>query len=331
MDLSTGPDIHATREWIIRNAPVPIGTVPLYQAVEKVGSPMDLTWEIYRDVLIEQARQGVDYVTIHAGVLHRLVPLANRRLCGIVSRGGSLMAEWCHRHNQENFLYTHWDEICEILAAYDMAVSIGDGLRAGCIADANDEAQMAELAIQGELTERAWKYDVQVMNEGPGHVPLHKIKENVERQLEWCHEAPFYTLGPLTTDIAAGYDHINSAIGGALIGWYGVAMLCYVTPKEHLGLPDKDDVREGVIAHKIAAHAADLAKGHPAAQVWDAAMSLARFQFRWEDQFRLTLNPARARQFHDQTLPQSPDKKSHYCSMCGPKFCAMETSRRMRE
>ncbi len=331
MDLSTGSHIHETREWILRNAPVPIGTVPIYQALEKVDSVEDLSWEVYRDTLIEQAEQGVDYFTIHAGVLLRFMPITARRLAGIVSRGGSIMAKWCLAHHEENFLYAHWDEICEILAAYDIAVSIGDGLRAGCIADANDEAQLAELKVQGELTHRAWEYDVQVMNEGPGHVPLHMIKENIDKQLEWCGEAPFYTLGPLTTDVAAGYDHINSAIGGALIAWYGVAMLCYVTPKEHLGLPDRNDVREGVVAHKIAAHAADLAKGHPGAQVRDNAMSLARFEFRWEDQFRLALDPDRAMAFHDQTLPAPGEKLEHFCSMCGPKFCAMRITHEVRD
>jgi len=332
MDLSTGPDIHETRERIIRNSPVPIGTVPIYQALEKVGGrPEDLTWDAYRDTLIEQAEQGVDYFTIHAGVLWRFIPLTERRLTGIVSRGGSIMARWCLAHRQENFLYTHWDDICDIMGAYDVAFSIGDGLRAGCIADANDEAQFAELKVQGELTRRAWEHEVQVMNEGPGHVPMHLIKENVEKQLEWCGEAPFYTLGPLTTDIAAGYDHINSAIGGALIAWYGVAMLCYVTPKEHLGLPNRDDVREGVVAHKIAAHAADLAKGHPGAQVRDNAMSLARFEFRWEDQFRLAIDPEKAQAYHDTTLPAPGEKSAHFCSMCGPKFCAMEISHQARE
>jgi len=331
MDLSTGADIHETREAILRNAPVPIGTVPIYQAIEKAGSVEALTWEIYRDTLIEQAEQGVDYFTIHAAALWRFVPLTARRMTGIVSRGGSILAKWCLAHHAENFLYAHWDEICAILAAYDIAVSIGDGLRAGCIADANDEAQLAELKVQGELTERAWEYGVQVMNEGPGHVPLQRIKENVEKQLEWCREAPFYTLGPLATDIAAGYDHINSAIGGALIAWYGVAMLCYVTPREHLGLPDKNDVREGVIAHKIAAHAADLAKGHPGAQVRDNAMSLARFEFRWADQFKLALDPERAVAFHDETLPKKGEKNAHFCSMCGPKFCAMEITHDVQE
>lgn len=329
MDLSTGANIHATRERILRNSPVPVGTVPIYQALEKACGIEGLTWPLYRDTLIEQARQGVDYVTIHAGVLRDFLPMAMDRLCGIVSRGGALMAQWTVVHNAENFLYTHWDEICEILATYDMAVSIGDGLRAGCIADANDEAQFAELKVQGDLTARAWDFDVQVMNEGPGHVPLHKIQENVEKQRLWCHDAPFYTLGPLTTDVAAGYDHINSAIGGALIAWHGVAMLCYVTPKEHLGLPNRDDVREGVVAHKIAAHAADLAKGHPAARLWDDAMSLARAQFRWEDQFNLSVDPERARTYHDETVPDAPGKEAHYCSMCGPGFCAIETSRKI--
>ncbi|MCX7626088.1 MAG: phosphomethylpyrimidine synthase ThiC [Candidatus Sumerlaeaceae bacterium] len=325
MDLSTGANIHETREWILRNSPVPIGTVPIYQALEKVGGkPEELTWEIFRDTLIEQAEQGVDYFTIHAGVLLRYIPLAAKRVAGIVSRGGSIMAKWCLAHHQENFLYTHWREICEIMAAYDVAFSIGDGLRPGSIADANDEAQMAELRTQGELTRIAWEYDVQVMNEGPGHVPLHLIKENMEKQLEWCGEAPFYTLGPLVTDIAAGYDHIASAIGAALIGWYGTALLCYVTPKEHLGLPNRNDVREGVIAYKIAAHAADLAKGHPAAQYWDNVMSKARFEFRWDDQFNVALDPETAQQYHDETLPQEGMKMAHFCSMCGPQFCAMK-------
>ncbi|HEO71323.1 MAG TPA: phosphomethylpyrimidine synthase ThiC [Candidatus Hydrogenedentes bacterium] len=332
MDLSTGANIHETREWILRNSPVPIGTVPLYQALEKVGGrPEDLTWEAYRDTLIEQAEQGVDYFTIHAGVLHRFIPLTEKRVTGIVSRGGSIMAKWCLAHGAENFLYAHWDDICAIMAAYDVAFSIGDGLRAGCLADANDEAQFAELEVQGALTRRAWEFDVQVMNEGPGHVPLHMIQRNVENQLEWCNEAPFYTLGPLPTDIAAGYDHVNSAIGGAMIAWYGAAMLCYVTPKEHLGLPDRDDVREGVIAHKVAAHAADIAKGHPGAQMRDNAMSLARFEFRWEDQFNLALDPEKARVFHDATLPDKGQKLAHFCSMCGPKFCAMEISQQTRE
>ena len=305
MDLSTGKNIHATREWIIRNSPVPIGTVPIYQALEKVGGRAEeLTWEIYRDTLIEQAEQGVDYFTVHAGVLLRYIPMTAQRATGIVSRGGSIMAKWCLAHHQESFLYTHWDEICEIMAAYDVSFSIGDGLRPGSIADANDEAQFAELYTQGELTQRAWKQHVQVMNEGPGHIPMHMIKENMEKQLEWCDEAPFYTLGPLTTDIAPGYDHITSAIGAAMIGWYGCAMLCYVTPKEHLGLPNKKDVKDGVIAYKIAAHAADLAKGHPGAQYRDNAISKARFEFRWEDQFNLSLDPETAREFHDETLPQ---------------------------
>jgi phosphomethylpyrimidine synthase len=327
MDLSTGVNIHETREWILRNSPVPIGTVPIYQALEKVGGkPEELTWEIFRDTLIEQAEQGVDYFTIHAGVLLRYIPLTAKRVAGIVSRGGSIMAKWCLAHHQENFLYTHWHEICEIMAAYDVAFSIGDGLRPGSIADANDEAQLAELRTQGELTRIAWEHDVQVMNEGPGHVPLHLIKENMEKQLEWCGEAPFYTLGPLVTDIAAGYDHIASAIGAALIGWYGTALLCYVTPKEHLGLPNRKDVRDGVIAYKIAAHAADLAKGHPAAQYWDNVMSKARFEFRWEDQFNVSLDPEVAREFHDESLPQEGMKVAHFCSMCGPQFCAMKIS-----
>lgn len=331
MDLSTGPNIYATREWIIRNSPVPVGTVPIYEAVEKVGGKAEeLTWEIFRDTLIEQAEQGVDYVTIHAGVLLRFIPLAKNRMTGIVSRGGSIMAKWCLAHHQENFLYTHWDEICEILAAYDMAVSIGDGLRPGSIADANDQAQFAELKVQGELTRRAWEHGVQVMNEGPGHIPMHLIEENVAKQLEWCGEAPFYTLGPLVTDIAPGYDHIVSAIGAAMIAWYGAAMICYVTPKEHLGLPTKEDVRAGVIAYKIAAHAADLAKGHPGAQYRDNALSKARFEFRWEDQFNLALDPEIAREFHDQTLPQQGAKLAHFCSMCGPQFCAMKITEDLR-
>ena len=325
MDLSTGKNIHQTREWILRNCPVPVGTVPIYQALEKAGGrPEDLTWEIFRDTLIEQAEQGVDYFTIHAGVLLRYIPLTARRMTGIVSRGGSIMAKWCLSHHQENFLYTRWDEICEIMAAYDVSFSIGDGLRPGSIADANDDAQFGELKTQGELTQRAWKHDVQVMCEGPGHVPMHLIPENMEKQLEWCHEAPFYTLGPLTTDIAPGYDHITSAIGATMIGWHGTAMLCYVTPKEHLGLPNKDDVRAGVIAYKIAAHAADLAKGHPAAQYRDNALSKARFEFRWEDQFNLSLDPERAREYHDETLPQESAKTAHFCSMCGPQFCSMK-------
>jgi phosphomethylpyrimidine synthase len=332
MDLSTGKHIHQTREWILRNAPVPIGTVPIYQALEKCGGKAeDLTWELYRDTLLEQAGQGVDYFTIHAGVLLRFVPLTARRMAGIVSRGGSIMAKWCLAHHRENFLYTHWDEICEILAAYDVSVSIGDGLRPGAVADANDEAQFAELEVQGGLTRRAWDHGVQVMNEGPGHVPMHMIQENMARQLDWCQEAPFYTLGPLTTDIAPGYDHITSAIGAAMIGWYGCAMLCYVTPKEHLGLPDKKDVRDGVIAYKIAAHAADLAKGHPGAQLRDNALSKARFEFRWEDQFNLSLDPETAREFHDETLPQEGAKSSHFCSMCGPHFCAMKITEDVRQ
>ncbi|WP_269537697.1 phosphomethylpyrimidine synthase ThiC [Cerasicoccus fimbriatus] len=332
MDLSTGKNIHQTREWILRNCPVPVGTVPIYQALEKVnGKAEDLTWEIYKDTLIEQAEQGVDYFTIHAGVLLKYVPLTARRMTGIVSRGGSIMAKWCLSHHKENFLYTHWDEICEICAAYDVSFSIGDGLRPGSIADANDAAQFGELKTQGELTERAWEYGVQVMNEGPGHVPMHMIKENMEKQLEWCHEAPFYTLGPLTTDVAPGYDHITSGIGAAMIGWYGCAMLCYVTPKEHLGLPDKDDVREGVITYKIAAHAADLAKGHPAAQYRDNALSKARFEFRWEDQFNLSLDPEKAKSFHDATLPQDSAKTAHFCSMCGPNFCSMKITQDVRD
>jgi phosphomethylpyrimidine synthase len=332
MDLSTGKNIHATREWIIRNSPVPIGTVPIYQALEKVGGRAEeLTWEIYRDTLIEQAEQGVDYFTVHAGVLLRYIPMTARRATGIVSRGGSIMAKWCLAHHQESFLYTHWDEICEIMAAYDVSFSIGDGLRPGSIADANDEAQFAELYTQGELTQRAWKQHVQVMNEGPGHIPMHMIKENMEKQLEWCDEAPFYTLGPLTTDIAPGYDHITSAIGAAMIGWYGCAMLCYVTPKEHLGLPNKKDVKDGVIAYKIAAHAADLAKGHPGAQYRDNAISKARFEFRWEDQFNLSLDPETAREFHDETLPQEGAKTAHFCSMCGPHFCSMKITEDVRK
>ena len=332
MDLSTGKNIHATREWIIRNSPVPIGTVPIYQALEKVGGRAEeLTWEIYRDTLIEQAEQGVDYFTVHAGVLLRYVPLTANRMTGIVSRGGSIMAKWCLAHHQESFLYTYWDEICEIMAAYDVSFSIGDGLRPGSIADANDEAQFAELYTQGELTQRAWKQHVQVMNEGPGHIPMHTIKENMEKQLEWCGEAPFYTLGPLTTDIAPGYDHITSAIGAAMIGWYGCAMLCYVTPKEHLGLPNKKDVKDGVIAYKIAAHAADLAKGHPGAQYRDNAVSKARFEFRWEDQFNLSLDPETAREFHDETLPQEGAKTAHFCSMCGPHFCSMKITEDVRK
>jgi phosphomethylpyrimidine synthase len=331
MDLSTGKNIHATREWIIRNSPVPIGTVPIYQALEKVGGRAEeLSWETYRDTLIEQAEQGVDYFTVHAGVLLRFIPLTVKRATGIVSRGGSIMAKWCLAHHQESFLYTHWDEICEIMAAYDVSFSIGDGLRPGSIADANDEAQFAELYTQGELTQRAWAHHVQVMNEGPGHIPMHLIKENMGKQLEWCDEAPFYTLGPLTTDIAPGYDHITSAIGAAMIGWYGCAMLCYVTPKEHLGLPNKKDVKDGVIAYKIAAHAADLAKGHPGAQYRDNAISKARFEFRWEDQFNLSLDPETAREFHDETLPQEGAKTAHFCSMCGPHFCSMKITEDVR-
>ncbi len=332
MDLSTGKNIHATREWILRNSPVPIGTVPIYQALEKVGGKAeDLTWELFRDTLIEQAEQGVDYFTIHAGVLLRFVPLTANRMTGIVSRGGSIMAKWCLSHHQENFLYTHWDDICDIMAAYDVAFSIGDGLRPGSIADANDEAQFGELEVQGELTRRAWAKGVQVMNEGPGHVPMHMIEENMAKQLEWCGEAPFYTLGPLTTDIAPGYDHITSGIGAAMIGWYGCAMLCYVTPKEHLGLPNKKDVKDGVIAYKIAAHAADLAKGHPGAQYRDNALSKARFEFRWEDQFNLSLDPVTAREFHDETLPQGGAKTAHFCSMCGPHFCSMKITEDVRK
>jgi phosphomethylpyrimidine synthase len=331
MDLSTGRQIHETREWILRNSAVPIGTVPIYQALEKAGGrPEDLTWELYRDTLIEQAEQGVDYFTVHAGVLLRYIPMTARRVTGIVSRGGSILARWCLAHHQENFTYTHFREICEIMRAYDVSFSLGDGLRPGSIADANDEAQFAELKTQGELTRIAWEYDVQVMNEGPGHVPMHLIKENMEKQLEWCDEAPFYTLGPLTTDIAPGYDHITSAIGAAQIGWYGTAMLCYVTPKEHLGLPDRNDVKAGVIAYKIAAHAADLAKGHPRAQAWDDALSKARFEFRWEDQFNLSLDPVTARAYHDATLPAEGAKVAHFCSMCGPKFCSMELTQQVR-
>ena len=332
MDLSTGPNIHETREWIIRNSPVPIGTVPIYQALEQVeGRPEELTWDIYRDTLIEQAEQGVDYFTVHAGVLLRYIPMTARRLTGIVSRGGAIMAKWCLEHHQENFAYTHFHEICEIMKAYDVSFSLGDGLRPGSIADANDEAQFAELRTQGELNRIAWEHDVQVMNEGPGHVPLNLIKENMEHQLDWCDEAPFYTLGPLTTDVAPGYDHITSAIGAAVIGWYGTAMLCYVTPKEHLGLPNRDDVKEGVIAYKIAAHAADLAKGHPRAQAWDDALSKARFEFRWEDQFNLSLDPQTARSYHDETLPAEAAKVAHFCSMCGPKFCSMELTQQVRD
>ncbi|MCW3060037.1 MAG: thiC [Capsulimonas sp.] len=332
MDLSTGKNIHETREWILRNSPVPIGTVPIYQALEKVnGKAEDLTWEIYRDTLIEQAEQGVDYFTVHAGVLLRYVPMTAQRRTGIVSRGGSIMAKWCLAHHKESFLYTHFHEICELMAAYDVSFSLGDGLRPGSISDANDEAQFAELETQGELTKIAWEHGCQVMNEGPGHVPMHMIKENMEKQLEWCGEAPFYTLGPLTTDIAPGYDHITSAIGAAMIGWYGTAMLCYVTPKEHLGLPNKKDVKDGVITYKIAAHAADLAKGHPGAQAWDDAISKARFEFRWEDQFNLSLDPETAREFHDETLPQEGAKVAHFCSMCGPHFCSMRITQDVRE
>src|SRR5216110_1120085 len=331
MDLSTGKNIHETREWILRNSPVPIGTVPIYQALEKVGGKAEeLTWEIYRDTLIEQAEQGVDYFTIHAGVRLPYIPMTAKRTTGIVSRGGSIMAKWCLAHHEESFLYTRFRDICEIMAAYDVSFSLGDGLRPGSIADANDEAQFAELETQGELTKIAWEYDCQVMNEGPGHVPMHLIKENMEKQLEWCGEAPFYTLGPLTTDIAPGYDHITSAIGAAMIGWYGCAMLCYVTPKEHLGLPNRDDVKAGVIAYKIAAHAADLAKGHPRARAWDDALSKARFEFRWEDQFNLSLDPVTARAFHDETLPADGAKVAHFCSMCGPKFCSMELTQQVR-
>ena len=332
MDLSTGKNIHATREWILRNSPVPIGTVPIYQALEKVGGKAEeLTWEIYRDTLIEQAEQGVDYFTVHAGVLLRFIPMTANRMTGIVSRGGSIMAKWCLAHHKESFLYTHWDDICDIMAAYDVSFSIGDGLRPGSIADANDQAQFGELEVQGELTKRAWAKGVQVMNEGPGHVPLHMIEENMTKQLEWCHEAPFYTLGPLTTDIAPGYDHITSGIGAAMIGWYGCAMLCYVTPKEHLGLPNKKDVKDGVITYKIAAHAADLAKGHPGAQYRDNALSKARFEFRWEDQFNLSLDPVTAREFHDETLPQEGAKTAHFCSMCGPHFCSMKITEDVRK
>jgi len=331
MDLSTGRDIHTTREWIIRNSPVPIGTVPIYQALEKVdGQAAELSWDVYRDTIVEQCEQGVDYMTVHAGVRLRYVPLTAQRLTGIVSRGGSILAAWCLAHHQENFLYTHFDELCEIFAAYDVAFSLGDGLRPGSIADANDAAQFAELQTLGELTERAWRQDVQVMIEGPGHVPMHKIKENVAREAEVCHEAPFYTLGPLTTDIAPAYDHITSAIGAAMIAMHGTAMLCYVTPKEHLGLPNRDDVKDGVIAYKIAAHAADLAKGHPTAQAWDDALSKARFEFRWQDQFDLALDPDSARAFHDETLPAEPAKTAHFCSMCGPKFCAMQITQDVR-
>ena len=331
MDLSTGKNIHETREWIMRNSPVPIGTVPIYQALEKVnGKAEELTWPIFRDTLIEQAEQGVDYFTIHAGVLLRYVPLTAKRVTGIVSRGGSIMAKWCLAHHKENFLYTHFEDICEIMKAYNVTFSLGDGLRPGCLADANDEAQFGELDTLGELTTVAWKHDVQTMIEGPGHVPMHLIKENMDRQLEVCHEAPFYTLGPLTTDIAPGYDHITSAIGAAMIGWMGTAMLCYVTPKEHLGLPNKQDVKDGVIAYKIAAHAADVAKGHPHARHWDDTLSKARFEFRWEDQFALSLDPETAKSYHDETLPADGAKVAHFCSMCGPHFCSMKISQDVR-
>ena len=332
MDLSTGENIHETREWIIRNSPVPIGTVPIYQALEKVdGVPEELTWEIYRDTIIEQCEQGVDYFTVHAGVLLRFIPMTANRMTGIVSRGGSILAKWCMAHHKENFTYTHFPELCEIMAAYDVSFSLGDGLRPGSIYDANDEAQFAELKVQGELTKIAWEHGVQVMNEGPGHVPMNLIKENMEKQLEWCDEAPFYTLGPLTTDIAPAYDHITSAIGAAQIGWYGTAMLCYVTPKEHLGLPNRDDVKRGVITYKIAAHAADLAKGHPGAQAWDDAISKARFEFRWRDQFNLALDPVTAEEYHDETLPAEGAKVAHFCSMCGPKFCSMKITEDIRQ
>jgi phosphomethylpyrimidine synthase len=332
MDLSTGRNIHETREWILRNSPVPIGTVPIYQALERVGGKAEeLTWEIFRDTLIEQAEQGVDYFTIHAGVRLAYVPLTARRVTGIVSRGGSIMAKWCLAHHRESFLYTRFDEICEVMKAYDVSFSLGDGLRPGCTADANDEAQFAELTTLGELTTKAWAHDCQVMVEGPGHVPMHRIQENMEKQLAICHEAPFYTLGPLTTDVAPGYDHITSAIGAAMIGWYGTAMLCYVTPKEHLGLPNKKDVKDGVIAYKIAAHAADLAKGHPGARAWDDALSKARFEFRWEDQFHLALDPETAREFHDETLPAEGAKLAHFCSMCGPHFCSMKITQEVRD
>ncbi|MBI4309522.1 MAG: phosphomethylpyrimidine synthase ThiC [Candidatus Omnitrophica bacterium] len=332
MDLSTGKNIHETREWILRNSPVPIGTVPIYQALEKVnGRPEDLTWEIYRDTLIEQAEQGVDYFTIHAGVLLRYIPLTAKRLTGIVSRGGSIMAKWCLGHHKESFLYTHFEDICEIMKQYDVSFSLGDGLRPGSIADANDAAQFGELETLGELTKIAWKHDVQVMIEGPGHVPMHLIKTNMDKQLSICHEAPFYTLGPLTTDVAPGYDHITSAIGAAMIGWFGTAMLCYVTPKEHLGLPNKKDVKDGIIAYKIAAHAADLAKGHPGAKAWDDALSKARFEFRWRDQFHLSLDPETAESFHDETLPAEGAKMAHFCSMCGPNFCSMKITQDVRD
>lgn len=331
MDLSTGDDIHTTREWIVRNSPVPIGTVPIYQALEKVdGDASKLTWEVFRDTVIEQCEQGVDYMTIHAGVLLRYVPMTAQRITGIVSRGGSIMAGWCLAHHEENFLYTHFDELCEIFAQYDVAFSLGDGLRPGCTADANDEAQLSELRTLAELTARAWEFDVQVMVEGPGHVPLNLVKENIDLQQDWCHGAPFYTLGPLATDVAPGYDHITSAIGAAHIAWHGTAMLCYVTPKEHLGLPNRDDVKTGVITYKLAAHAADVAKGHPYARDWDDALSKARFEFRWEDQFNLSLDPDTARAFHDETLPAEPAKTAHFCSMCGPKFCSMRISQDVR-
>ena len=332
MDLSTGRHIHETREWIVRNCPVPVGTVPIYQALEKVnGDPAELTWELFRDTLIEQAEQGVDYFTIHSGVRLAYLPLTTERVTGIVSRGGSIMAKWCLVHHKENFLYTHFEEICEIMKAYDVAFSLGDGLRPGCIADANDTAQFAELQTLGELTKLAWEHDVQVMIEGPGHVPMQMIKENMDRELEDCFEAPFYTLGPLTTDIAPGYDHITSGIGAAQIGWYGCAMLCYVTPKEHLGLPDRNDVREGIVTYKIAAHAADLAKGHPGSQVRDNALSKARYEFRWHDQFNLSLDPWRAKEYHDETLPKDSSKVAHFCSMCGPKFCSMKITQDVRD
>ncbi len=332
MDLSTGKNIHETREWILRNSPVPIGTVPIYQALEKTdGKAEELTWEIYRDTLIEQAEQGVDYFTIHAGVLLRYIPLTAKRVTGIVSRGGSIMAKWCLAHHKESFLYTRFDEICEIMKAYDISFSLGDGLRPGSTADANDEAQFAELDTLGELTEKAWAHDCQVMIEGPGHIPMHQVKENIDREIEVCREAPFYTLGPLVTDVAPGYDHITSAIGAAMIGWHGTAMLCYVTPKEHLGLPNKKDVKDGVIAYKIAAHAADMAKGHPGARAWDDALSKARFEFRWEDQFNLSLDPETAREFHDETLPAEGAKLAHFCSMCGPHFCSMKITQDVRD
>ncbi|MBT02397.1 phosphomethylpyrimidine synthase ThiC [bacterium] len=332
MDLSTGKNIKQTREWILRNSSVPIGTVPIYEALEKVnGKPEELTWELFKETLLEQAEQGVDYFTIHAGVLLRFIPETSERMTGIVSRGGSIMAKWCLSHHKENFAYTNWDEICKICAKYDISFSIGDGLRPGSIYDANDKPQFNELKVQGELTKRAWDFNVQVMNEGPGHVPLHMIKENMDKQLDWCHEAPFYTLGPLTTDIAPGYDHITSAIGAANIGSYGCALLCYVTPKEHLGLPNRKDVKDGVISYKIAAHAADLAKQHPNAKKWDDELSSARFEFRWEDQFNLALDPVTARDFHDETLPHSNAKVAHFCSMCGPKFCSMKISEEIRQ